>query len=155
MRISLLAIGTKMPDWVEQAVGEYRKRMPPELSLDIRELPMAKRGKNPDIRRLVEQEADALLAAVPEGDLVIALDVQAKAISTERMAQRMGDWLMDGRGVSFFIGGPDGLSDRCLQRADQRWSLSELTLPHPLVRVLMAEQLYRAWSILNNHPYHR
>ena len=155
MRISLLAIGTRMPAWVEEAVAEYRKRLPPELTLDLRELPMAKRGKNPDVPRLIEKEADTLLAAIPDGDQVIALDVQGRTLSTEALSGKLDGWLMEGRNVSFLVGGPDGLSPRCLQRADQRWSLSELTLPHPLVRVLMAEQIYRAWTILTNHPYHR
>ncbi len=155
MRISVLAVGTKMPAWVEQGVSEYRKRLPPEISFTIRELPLAQRGKNADIPRAIAREGEAMLAAIPSGDRVIALDVLGKSLSTERLAKNLEQWRMDGDNISLLVGGPDGLSDDCLARAEQRWSLSALTLPHPLVRVLMAEQVYRAWSILSNHPYHR
>jgi 23S rRNA (pseudouridine1915-N3)-methyltransferase len=96
-----------------------------------------------------------MLAAIGKGDGVIALDVLGKAWSTEHLAEQIKSWQMSGRNMSLLIGGPDGLSEACLQRAEQRWSLSALTFPHPLVRVILAEQLYRAWSINNNHPYHR
>jgi 23S rRNA (pseudouridine1915-N3)-methyltransferase len=155
MRVSLIAVGTRMPAWVEAGVSEYRKRLPPELQLDIREIALAKRGKNADIARAMQQEGSAMLAAIAPRDVVIALDVQGKHISTEQLATRLAQWQLSGDNFSLLVGGPDGLAPECLERARERWSLSALTLPHPLVRVLIAEQLYRAWSINNNHPYHR
>ena len=155
MRVSLIAVGTRMPAWVEAGVSEYRKRLPPELQLDIREIALAKRGKNADIARAMQQEGSAMLAAIAPRDVVIALDVQGKNISTEQLAVRLAQWQLSGDNFSLLVGGPDGLAPECLDRARERWSLSALTLPHPLVRVLIAEQLYRAWSINNNHPYHR
>ena len=144
-----------MPAWVEDGVAEYRKRLPTEIQLDIRELPMAKRGKTTDIRRAIAQEGEALLAAVPKGDVVIALDVLGKSVSTESLAASLRQWQMEGDNISILVGGPDGLAAECLSAARQKWSLSAMTLPHPLVRVVFAEQLYRAWTILANHPYHR
>jgi 23S rRNA (pseudouridine1915-N3)-methyltransferase len=136
-------------------VAEYRKRLPPEIDFDIREIALAKRGKNTDINRAIAQEGEAMLAAVPARDQVIALDVQGKSYSTEQFAALLAEWQMSGDNVSLLVGGPDGLAGDCLARARARWSLSALTLPHPLVRVLVAEQLYRAWTINNHHPYHR
>lgn len=160
MHINLIAVGTRMPDWVEAGVAEYRKRLPPELQLEIREIALAprgkkKNGKNADIARALQQEGTAMLAAITTRDIVIALDVQGKSFSTEQLAAQLAQWQLNGENISVLVGGPDGLAAECLQRAQQRWSLSALTLPHPLVRVLFAEQLYRAWSINNNHPYHR
>ena len=155
MRLSIIAVGTKMPDWVSQGVAEYSKRMPRELRLDWREVPLARRGGDVTPQQLCSREGEQILKAVPGGDRVVALDVLGKRISTEQLAQQLQDWQMSGDNYSLLIGGPDGLSPECLQRADRRWSLSDLTLPHPLVRVLLAEQLYRAWTITVNHPYHR
>ena len=144
-----------MPAWVEEGGAEYRKRLPAEIQFDIKELPLPKRGKNTDIRRAIAQEGDAMTAAISAGDRVIALDVLGKAVSTESLAEALANWQMDGDNISILVGGPDGLSPACLALAKQKWSLSAMTLPHPLVRVLFAEQLYRAWTINNNHPYHR
>lgn len=144
-----------MPSWVEEGVAEYRKRLPGEFNFEIRELSLAKRGKNTDIRRAIAQEGEAMMAAIGPGDKVIALDVLGKPIGTEKLATELDDWLMDGDNISILVGGPDGLCPNCLSLAQQKWSLSALTLPHPLVRVLFTEQLYRAWTILSNHPYHR
>lgn len=155
MRINLIAVGTRMPAWVEAGVEEYRKRLPPELSLNIREIPLGKRGKNADIARAVAQEGEAMLAAVGSRDRVVALEVKGRAWSTEQLAQQLAAWQMSGDDVALLVGGPDGLAPSCQARATERWSLSPLTLPHPLVRVLLAEQIYRAWTINNNHPYHR
>ncbi|MDB6063242.1 MAG: rRNA ((1915)-N(3))-methyltransferase RlmH [Verrucomicrobiaceae bacterium] len=155
MRVSLIAVGTRMPAWVEAGVNEYRKRLPAELQLDIREIALAKRGKNADIARAMQQEGSAMLAAIAPRDVVIALDVLGKAISTEQLAQRIAQWQLTGDNISLLVGGPDGLARECLDKSSERWSLSALTLPHPLVRVVFAEQIYRAWSINHNHPYHR
>ncbi|MEH6516002.1 MAG: 23S rRNA (pseudouridine(1915)-N(3))-methyltransferase RlmH [Halioglobus sp.] len=155
MRLTVLAVGGKMPNWVKLGVDEYQKRLPRELSLLWREIPLAKRNKDSKPEKLCEQEGEQLLKAVPSGDRVLALDVKGKALSTPQLADQLRGWQMSGDNISLLIGGPDGLSPACLARADQRWSLSELTLPHPLVRVLLVEQLYRAWTITVNHPYHR
>ncbi len=155
MRINLIAVGTRMPGWVEAGVDEYRKRLPPELALNIREIPLGKRGKNADIARAIAQEGEAMLAAIGARDRVVALEVKGRAWSTEQLAQQLAGWQMSGDDVALLVGGPDGLAPACVARATERWSLSPLTLPHPLVRVLLAEQLYRAWTINHNHPYHR
>ncbi len=155
MRLRLVCVGQKMPEWVSQGYNEYARRMPPELSLDRVEIPLAHRGKNPDSPRLMQREGDAILSALGPRDRVIALEVGGRNWSTEKLAGQLENWQLDGRDVSFLVGGPDGLADICRDRADQLWSLSALTLPHPLVRILLAEQLYRAWSVTRNHPYHR
>jgi 23S rRNA (pseudouridine1915-N3)-methyltransferase len=155
MQLLVAAVGQRMPRWVVDAWGEYSRRMPPGLSLNLREIPLAKRGKNAGIARLVETEGKALLAAMPASARTIALDVKGKGWSTEQLAANLEDWMRDGRDVGFMIGGPDGIGPEALARADERWSLGPLTLPHPLVRVVLAEQLYRAWTITQNHPYHR
>ncbi|GGY68492.1 23S rRNA (pseudouridine(1915)-N(3))-methyltransferase RlmH [Marinobacter zhanjiangensis] len=155
MRLRLICVGHKMPGWVTEGFQEYARRMPRELPLELAEVPMPHRGKNPDVSRLMQQESRALLGAAGERDRVVALEVGGKAWSTEALAEQLEGWQLDGRDVSFLVGGPDGLHASCRERADQHWSLSSLTLPHPLVRILLAEQLYRAWSITRNHPYHR
>ena len=155
MRLRLICVGQKMPDWVSAGYNDYARRMPPELPLELTEIPMAHRGKNPDIARLMQRESDAILSAVGTRDRVVALEVGGRPWSTEKLASQLENWQQDGRDVAFLVGGPDGLADACRQRADQQWSLSPLTLPHPLVRILLAEQLYRAWTITRNHPYHR
>ena len=155
MRISIITIGTKMPRWVDQGVEEYTVRMHREQRVEWKELPLAQRGKGSKPEQLVEREGQQILKAIPSGDRVIALDVRGKALSTPQLAEQLSAWQMSGENYSLLIGGPDGLSRDCLDRAERRWSLSELTLPHPLVRILLAEQLYRAWTITVNHPYHR
>jgi 23S rRNA (pseudouridine1915-N3)-methyltransferase len=155
MRLRLICVGQKMPGWVSAGYNEYARRMPPELSLDLVEIPLAHRGKKPDTARLMQRESDAILAAAGQKDHVVALEVGGRPWSTEKLASQLEHWQQDGRDVSFLVGGPDGLANACRERAAQQWSLSPLTLPHPLVRIVLAEQLYRAWSITRNHPYHR
>jgi len=155
MKLNLVAVGTKMPAWLTDGYHEYAKRMPRECSLHLHEINPARRGKTANAQQWMQEEGERILAAIPNNHHVIALDVQGKSWSTEQLSQQLANWQADGRDVSLIVGGPDGLSAACLQRADQRWSLSALTLPHPLVRVVMSEQLYRAWTILQNHPYHR
>lgn len=155
MKLRLICVGQKMPDWVSAGYNDYARRMPPELPLELTEIAMAHRGKNPDIPRLMQRESDAILSAVGARDRVVALEVGGKPWSTEKLASLLEGWQQEGQDVCFLVGGPDGLADACRQRADQQWSLSSLTLPHPLVRIVLAEQLYRAWSITRNHPYHR
>ena len=155
MKIQLISVGTKMPDWVEAGVAEYRKRLPRDFELLVTEIPLAPRGKGLDIAKAMAKEGEACLRAVGKGDYVVALDVRGKALGTEQLAEQLRQLRDGGRNVSLLVGGPDGLAPDCLAAADARWSLSLLTFPHPIVRVILAEQLYRSWSILANHPYHR
>ncbi|HHJ16757.1 MAG TPA: 23S rRNA (pseudouridine(1915)-N(3))-methyltransferase RlmH [Gammaproteobacteria bacterium] len=155
MQINLVAVGTRMPAWVNEGYQEYARRLPRECALKLTEIPLARRARATPVARAVDEEGKHMLAAVAPRQLAVALDVKGRAWSTEQLAGQLQGWLQDGRNVSLLVGGPDGLAPACLERAEQRWSLSTLTLPHPLVRVLLAEQLYRAWTILNNHPYHR
>ena len=155
MRIRLLAVGQKMPAWVNQGYQEYARRISGDCRLELLELPMQKRGKNAAIASIRRKETEQLLASVRTDEMLVALDVAGKAVSTEQLAALMADWQMSGRNIALAVGGPDGLDDALLQQAGQVLSLSRLTLPHPLVRVLLAEQLYRAWSINHGHPYHR
>jgi 23S rRNA (pseudouridine1915-N3)-methyltransferase len=155
VRIHLIAVGTRMPAWVEQGYAEYARRLPLDCALQLTEIPAGKRGKGADIARLTREEGERTLAAVPKGARIVVLDVKGQAWGTEQLAQTLDAWRNEGRDVALLVGGPEGLAPECLTRAEQRWSLSNLTLPHPLVRIVVAEQLYRAWSILANHPYHR
>ena len=155
MRLELIAVGERMPAWVRDGYEEYAKRLPRECALILREIEPGARGKSQDPARAVAQEGERMLAALPKNARVVALDVKGAEHSTEELAGRLQTWLADGRDVALLVGGPDGLAAECLARAEERWSLSRLTLPHPLARVVLAEQLYRAWSILRNHPYHR
>lgn len=155
MQINLITVGTRMPNWVDEGYREYARRMPRECSLVLNEIPLAQRSKSQAVERAVKDEGKRMLAALSERQLVVALDVKGRSWSTEQLAQQLDGWMQDGRDISLLVGGPDGLATECLQRAGQTWSLSALTLPHPLVRVLLAEQLYRAWSLNSGHPYHR
>lgn len=153
MRIRLLAVGTRMPGWVKDGYEAYAKRLPKGCQIELVEIAPGKRQRGAE--RAMADEGQALLGRIGRDDAVIALDVKGKSWSTEQLADHMHDWLADGRDRALLIGGPDGLAPEALARAEQRWSLSALTLPHPLVRIVVAEQLYRAHSLLNNHPYHR
>lgn len=154
MRIRVLAIGQRMPGWVNDAWQEYTRRMPPSVQVELREIPLAQRGKNQPPMRAMSEEGSALLQAAGS-DHVVALDGRGSPWSTELLSRQLAGWMEQGGDVSLLIGGPDGLSAETLKAARQRWSLGPLTLPHPMVRVVLAEQLYRAWTILQNHPYHR
>ncbi len=155
MKLHLVAVGMKMPDWVTAGFEEYAKRMPTECRLYLQEIQAAKRGKSGHVGHWIAEEGERIMATVPANHRVIALDIKGQSWSTVQLAQHMEKWMHDGRDVSLLIGGPDGMAETCLQRADQTWSLSALTLPHPLVRIIVAEQLYRAWSVICRHPYHR
>jgi 23S rRNA (pseudouridine1915-N3)-methyltransferase len=155
VQIHILAIGDRMPAWVEAAYAEYAKRLPHECRLTLHEIPAGKRGKGADLARLTREEGERLLRAVPAGCRIVALDRAGKAWDTLGLAERMNQWLQGGSDVALLIGGPEGLSPECLKAAQERWSLSPLTFAHPVVRVVLAEQLYRAWSIISHHPYHR
>ena len=155
MQVNLVAVGTRMPDWVTRGFNEYARRMPQECSLKLIEINPGQRGRSTPVARAVADEGQRMDKVIPKGHHVIALDVQGSRWSTEQLSEQLREWLSGGRHLSLMVGGPDGLSETCLQRAEQCWSLSPLTLPHPLVRIIVAEQLYRAWSILAGHPYHR
>ncbi|WP_299315882.1 23S rRNA (pseudouridine(1915)-N(3))-methyltransferase RlmH [uncultured Halomonas sp.] len=155
MRVRLLAVGTRMPAWVTQGVEEYRKRLPRDFALEVEEIAPGQRGKNADVPRAMAQEAERIRARLRGDEHVVALEVGGKPWSTEQLAEQAEGWRLEGRDVVLLVGGPDGLEAGLSASADQRWSLSPLTLPHPLVRILLAEQLYRAWTLMVGHPYHR
>lgn len=155
VRAHLIAVGTRMPGWVVEGYAEYAKRLAHDLPLQLIEIPAKARGKNADVARIMNEEAAAVLAAIPRGAHVVALDGRGKSLSSEQLAEQLARWRMQGSDLAFLIGGPDGFTDSVLEQAQQRWSLGPATLPHPLVRIVVAEQLYRAMSLLNNHPYHR
>ena len=154
MELRLIAVGQRMPRWVEEGWWEFARRMPPELPLRLLEVPLARRRGRRDINAALAAEGTRVLAAVGKARIV-ALDCRGSLIGTAELALRLQRWLQDGRDVALLVGGPDGLYPDCLTRAEYRWCLSPLTLPHMLVRVIVAEQLYRAWTVLHNHPYHR
>lgn len=163
MRIRIIAVGTKMPAWVNDGIQDYLKRFSREFTVEFVELPLgdrsAKKGskgnKSADAAKAMAKEGQNMLAAIDPRERVIALDVKGAAWSTEDLSRQMSSWQMEGDNIALLVGGPDGLAPECLAAARQRWSLSPLTLPHPLVRVLLVEQLYRGWTILKNHPYHK
>lgn len=155
MHVRVVAVGERMPGWVAEGWAMYAGRLPRELALSLVEVPAGRRAKGADVARLVAEEGRRLMAAVPAGARVVALDRSGTAWSTDDLAGHLAAWLGDGRDVCLLVGGPDGLPPACVEHADDRWSLSRLTFPHAVVRVIVAEQIYRAWSMLQNHPYHR
>lgn len=155
MKIQLIAVGNKMPAWVTEAYQDYAGRFPKEMPLELIEIPAGKRTKSADIARITDKEGELMLAHCSKSQCIVTLDIPGRKWDTPQLAQQLERWKHDGRDVALLIGGPEGLSPACKQRAEQSWSLSPLTLPHPLVRVIVAESLYRAWSLTTNHPYHR
>lgn len=155
MRFRLLTITHKSPAWIKAGYEEYAKRLPANCSLELIEIRAEKRTANADLKRITEREGEKMLALIKPNHLVIALDCKGKLWNTETLAQQFTHWQQEGRNIDLLVGGPEGLSPACLQKAEIAWSLSPLTFPHFLVRVIVAEQLYRAFSILQQHPYHR
>lgn len=155
MRIRLLTITHKSPTWIQQGYEEYAKRMPSSCTLELIEIPAEKRTPHADLKRITEREGEKMLAMIKPQHQIIALDLKGELWTTEQLVVRLSDWLQSGRNIDLLIGGPEGLAPQCLQKATLIWSLSPLTFPHILVRLIIAEQIYRAWSILNKHPYHR
>lgn len=155
MKLLVIAVGNRMPKWVEAAVSEYQKRFPRELKLEFREIAPERRDGRGSEARAMELEAKQILAALPKRCHVVALDERGKQYSSEELAGRVEAWESLGCDIALIVGGPNGLTDEVRARADELWSLSRLTLPHPLVRVFLAETLYRAWSISAGLPYHR
>ena len=155
MKAKLIAVGERAPGWVAEGFGEYRKRLSHWLPLDLVEVEPGLRGKGRDAVRAMQDEGARVLAAIPKNAHVVVLDGRGKAHSSEQLAQRLEHWRGQGRDLAFLIGGPEGHAADVLARADEHWSLGPLTLPHMLVRLVVAEQVYRAAAVLANHPYHR
>jgi len=155
MKCRLIAAGTRLPDWINEGFREYQKRLRAPLVLELVEIPIAKRSAGENPQRAMAREGENMLAALKDEDYVVSLEVEAKSMTTLQVSSWLAERLREARPLALLIGGPDGLSDSCRTRANQRWSLSPLTLPHGLVRVLLAEQIYRAMSLLAGHPYHR
>lgn len=155
MRLALIAIGQKMPSWVTHGYEEYARRFPPHLKLELIERPASPWAARGDVARGMREEGESLRVALPRHATVVVLDERGEAWSTAQLAQRLAQWQQSGQDLALLVGGPDGLDPDLRAQAQQRWSLSPLTLPHPLVRILVAEQLYRAWTLSSGHPYHR
>lgn len=155
MRVTILSVGHKMPAWIQEGFHEYTRRMPPEIRVELVELKPEERGAGKNAATAKAVEGERLLAALPDGGTLLALDERGRSVSTQGLSVMLSEWMRDASRPVFAIGGADGLSEAVKERADKLVSLSALTLPHGLVRVLLAEQLYRAWSILARHPYHR
>jgi len=155
VKCRLIAAGTRLPDWVNSGFLEYQRRLRSPLELELHEISVATRRAGEGPERAVQREGVGMLAAIGRHDYVVALEIAGKSMSTEQLSVWLAERMRDGRPLTLLIGGPDGLAPQCLERADQRWSLSPLTLPHALVRVVVAEQIDRAMSLLAGHPYHR
>lgn len=155
MKVRLIAVGTRLPKWAEQGVAEFQVRLPREWRFELVEIPVAARVDNADIARLKRGEGEKMRRAIPAGAEVIAFDERGEPLATADWAKAVRGWQQHGRDVALLIGGPDGLAPECVSRAQRCWSLSKLTLPHALARVVVLEQLYRAWSLTQGHPYHR
>ncbi len=155
MKLLILAVGHKMPDWITSGFNEYAKRMPREAKIELVEIKPEARNSGKTAAQIMEAEAQRIRAALPAGVLCIALDEHGATPTTKQLMQQMQDWMRQGRDVAFIIGGADGLHESVKHQAQHLMALSVLTLPHGMVRVLLAEQLYRAHSLMHNHPYHR
>lgn len=155
MKLLIVSVGHKMPDWITAGFNEYAKRMPREAKIELLEIKPEPRTTGKTTAQIMEAEAQRILAALPQSSLRIALDERGIQPTTKQLAAQMQDWMRAGRDVAFVIGGADGLHESVKQAAQQMMALSSLTLPHAMVRVLLAEQLYRAHSMMHNHPYHR
>lgn len=155
MHIRLLAVGDRQPSWVGEAFGRYTERYPREWKFRLHTIPTVRRKKNDKSRQAMAAEGELILAKLGTDEQIVLLDERGKQLSSKALATRLSEWQTDGRNLCFIIGGPDGVSDVIRQRADMMLSLSQLTLPHGMARALLAEQLYRAWSLQTGHPYHR
>jgi len=155
MRLRLIAVGKKMPAWVDEACREYMRRLPREWHFELIEIAAGNRTRGAETARAVEEEGRRMLAQVTPQTQVIALDEGGESLSTARLSGRVGDWMRQGDDIAMLIGGADGLATACRDRADRAWSLSPLTLPHGMARIVVVEQLYRAWTVVSGHPYHR
>jgi len=155
MEVTLIAIGTKMPKWIEEGYEEYARRLGRDCKLTLKEIPAPRRSNSEDSASVVKKEGELLLASVPKDACAIALDERGKLQSTQSIADKLRQLRGTSQSLALLVGGADGLSDQVLQQCREKWSLSRLTFPHAMVRVIVAEQIYRSVSLLNNHPYHR
>jgi 23S rRNA (pseudouridine1915-N3)-methyltransferase len=155
MRIQILSVGKNMPAWVVEGTREYTRRMPPELPVTLQEIAPASRKKNIPVQKVIDEESDKIANAMVKNNHLVLADISGGQWSTENLAARLGQWMQTGEDVTIIIGGPDGVNNKVRGSVNEVWSLSSLTFPHPLVRIIITEQLYRASSILKNHPYHR
>jgi len=155
MKIHLIAVGKKMPGWVNTGYAEFSKRMPPELQLTLIEISPSIRNKSTPIEKNLKEEGKRIQSAIPVNSKLIVLDEKGKNFSSITLSRKMESWFPMGQDIAIIIGGADGIDPTIKQQADELWSLSSLIMPHALVRIFIAEQLYRAWSILKGHPYHR
>lgn len=155
LRLKVITASNRQPDWVEQGTDDYAKRLRGRCTLEIKSIGLARRTSSTPVERAIADEGERMLALVPDGAHVVALAETGNPWTTAQLAAKLERWMQLGAPVSLLVGGPDGLSPACVARANERWSLSSLTLPHGLVRIVVAEALYRAWSLLENHPYHR
>ncbi|MFT4058414.1 MAG: 23S rRNA (pseudouridine(1915)-N(3))-methyltransferase RlmH [Legionella sp.] len=155
LKITIIALGNKMPDWVTQGTHDYAKRFTDGIQLKVIEIPLMRRSKAFDLTRIMEKESTLVKEAMPTGARVIALEIEGKSFSSEELAIKISQLQQTSSHLCFLIGGPEGLSQELLKLCQERWSLSKLTLPHPLVRIMLLETLYRTWTIINNHPYHK
>lgn len=155
MQLIIAAVGHRMPGWIEDGFNEYAKRMPPECRIHLKEIKPIERSGSRTAETVMAQERVRIEAAIPKTSRIVALDERGRDLSTAQLSQLLTQWQQDGRDVTFVIGGADGLDAGFKSKADLLVRLSSLTLPHGMVRVVLAEQLYRAWSITQNHPYHR
>ena len=155
MQIHLISVGNRMPSWVKTGYDDYAKRLPRDYELLLKEIAPGVRGKNCDLARIIRDEGERMSAVIPLGSFIVALELSGKTMTTPELAVSLKRWQETGKTVVLLVGGPDGMADSVRAKASESWSLSPLTFPHPLVRIIVAEQLYRAWSILHNHPYHR
>lgn len=155
MKITLIAVGTNMPAWVNVGYESYAARLKQEVKLELVEIESKNRNKNIPIDKILEEEAKKIHNAIPKGSYVVGLDVLGDEVTTEKLAIKLDSWLQMGRNIAILVGGPEGFAPEINALCDATISLSKLTFPHPLVRIILSEQIYRAWSILHNHPYHR
>lgn len=155
LKITIITLGNKMPDWVVTGSNDYLKRFKDGIQVKIIEIPLISRSKSSDLARIMEKESALIKESLPNGARLIALDIEGKSFSSDELAIKITQLQQISSHFCLIIGGPEGLSSDILKLCDERWSLSKLTLPHPLVRIILLETLYRAWSIINNHPYHK
>lgn len=155
MQLNVIAVGRRMPAWIREAFTEFNRRLPAELRLNLVEIAPVTRNKNISREKITAQEEGRIRAAIPDDSMLVVLDEKGRQFDSRTLAKQISTWQREGHNITFIIGGADGLHDNIKKSADLTWSLSSLTLPHGMVRVIIAEQIYRAWTILQNHPYHR
>ena len=155
MHVRLLAVGDRQPGWVNQAFADYERRLPRQWRFTLSEVAIVNRGSNSRTADAKRREGEKILQKIAPAEWMVALDENGQQFSSQQLGAKFEEWQIVGHNIVFVIGGPDGLSEQCLARANMRWSLSKLTLPHGLARILFVEQLYRAWSLMTGHPYHR